>query len=69
MLASPQFLAKFLLFLCSKHRLKALTIYTYLVAINSILAFLDDHRMTKIPELQALLHAFRLDDQKAKCRH
>ncbi|XP_048258995.1 uncharacterized protein LOC125384266 [Haliotis rufescens] len=68
MTVSPQFLAEFLLYLRSSRRLKGSTISTYLVAINSVLAIPDDWRMTNIPELQALLRSFRLEDQKAKFR-
>lgn len=51
--ASPQFLAEYLLFLCHKCHLKCSTLTTYLVALNSLLAVVEDRKMTKDSELQA----------------
>ncbi|XP_071084229.1 uncharacterized protein [Haliotis cracherodii] len=66
--ASPQFLAEYLLHLRTQRHLKGSTITTYLVALNSVLAVPDNRKITKIPELQALLRSFRLEDQKTKFR-
>lgn len=63
MTMSPQFLAEFLLYFRSTDRLKSSTISKYLVAYNSVLAILANWRMTKIPELQALLGSFLHEDQ------
>ena len=68
MQATPQFLADYLLHLRTKKHLKGGTIATYLAAINSVLAIPKDRKVSKIPELQSMLKAFRIEDQKAKFR-
>ncbi|XP_067685891.1 uncharacterized protein [Haliotis asinina] len=68
MTASPQFVANFLMFLRNSKHLKGSTLGTYLSALNSVLAVKTDRQISKVPELVALLKAFKLEDQKVKFR-
>ena len=66
--ATPQFLAEFLLFLRKTRRLKGGTIATYLAALNTVLAVKRGQKISKIPELLAMLKAFKQEDMRAKFR-
>ena len=61
---SPQFVAEFFLYLRNTRKLKGGTIATYLVALNTVLAVRTGVKFSTVPELQAMLKAFKLEDQK-----
>ncbi|XP_071099803.1 uncharacterized protein [Haliotis cracherodii] len=63
----PQ-VADYLCHLRSTRHLKGSTLGTYLAAFSSVLTMANGIKLTKVPELIALLRSFRLEDQQKRFR-
>ena len=48
--------------------MKGSTISTYLSALSSVLSVQSEVKLSKVPELLAIIKAFRLEDQKIQFR-